>query len=221
MLSSALKSVTSEEELMQRCRAIEGLTLGQLASKLLLVVPDNPVHRKGFAGSAIEMALGANAGNQSMPDFVELGVELKTLPINHLCKPAESTFITSIPLLSIHKQTWKNSQCLAKLKRVLWLPIEDDERIPYVHRRIGEGVLWSPSIEEEATLANDWEELTLLISTGLVASINASMGDYLQVRPKAANARSLCYGFDEHGYKVQTLPRGFYLRSSFTARIIL
>ncbi|MDP3562386.1 MAG: DNA mismatch repair endonuclease MutH [Legionellaceae bacterium] len=210
----------NEAELIARCQAIEGFTLGQLATHCSITIPDNPLKRKGWAGMAVELALGANAGNQSLPDFTHLGVELKTLPMNHLGKPAESTFVTAIPLLTIHKQTWQTSQCYAKLKRVLWLPIEDDSTIPYAHRRIGRGSLWSPSSEEETILANDWAELTLLISTGFLAEINASMGDYLQIRPKAANAKSLCYGFDEQGNKVLTLPRGFYLRSSFTARIL-
>ncbi|MDP3704282.1 MAG: DNA mismatch repair endonuclease MutH [Legionellaceae bacterium] len=210
----------TEADLLARCQVIEGFTLGQLATQFGLTIPDNPLRRKGWAGMAIEHALGANAGNKSMPDFTELGIELKTLPINHLGKPAESTFVTAIPLLTIHRQTWATSQCLAKLRRVLWLPIEDDQHIAYAHRRIGRGILWSPSTEQEAVLANDWADLTLMISTGMLADIDASMGDYLQVRPKAAHAKSLCYGFDEQGHKVLTLPRGFYLRSSFTARIL-
>jgi DNA mismatch repair protein MutH len=215
-----LSAPKSEADLLDRCQVIEGLTLGQLASQLGLTIPSNPLHRKGWAGMAIEYALGANAGNKAGPDFTELGIELKSLPINHLGRPAESTFVTTIPLLTIHQQTWETSQCLAKLRRVLWLPVEDDQHISYGHRRIGRSMLWSPSAEQNAVLANDWSELTLLISTGMLADIDASMGDYLQVRPKAAHARSLCYGFDEQGHKVLTLPRGFYLRSSFTARIL-
>ncbi len=211
----------SEAELLERCQAIEGLSLSQLAAQLDLSIPEHPVQRKGWAGQAIERALGASAGSRSEPDFVDLGIELKTLPVNHLGKPAESTFVTTIPLLTVHKQSWQTSQCLAKLRRVLWLPVEDDAMIPFQHRRIGRGVLWSPSAEEEAVLANDWSELTLMIGTGRLAEIDASMGDYLQVRPKAANAKSLCYGFDEEGNKVFTLPRGFYLRSSFTGKIAL
>ncbi|OGV30216.1 MAG: DNA mismatch repair endonuclease MutH [Legionellales bacterium RIFCSPHIGHO2_12_FULL_35_11] len=215
------KDVSSEEELLEKCRAIEGLSLSQVANKLSLSIPEDPNQRKGFAGMMVEMALGANAGNKSEPDFPNLGVELKTLPINHLCKPAESTFITSIPLLTVYKQTWVTSQCYAKLKRVLWVPIEDDDNIPYAHRRIGQGILWSPSNGDEAILANDWEELTLLISTGYVSTITAEMGEYLQVRPKAADSSALCYALDEDGQKVKTLPLGFYLRSTFTRRILL
>ena len=205
---------------MDRCQALEGLSLAQLATRLHLSIPENPLQRKGWTGQAIELALGTNAGNKSAPDFSELGVELKTLPINQLGKPSESTFVTTIPLLTIHKQTWETSQCFVKLRRVLWLPIEDCPLIPFSHRRIGHGILWSPTSHEEAVLASDWSELSLMIGTGMLAEIDASMGQYLQVRPKAANAKSLCYGFDEAGTKVLTLPRGFYLRSRFTAMIL-
>ena len=211
----------SEADLLERCQAIEGLSLTQLASRLNVCIPADALRRKGWTGQAIELALGANAGSRSAPDFMGLGIELKTLPINHLGKPAESTFVTTIPLLTIHKQTWPTSQCFAKLRRVLWLPIEDDSSIPFPHRRIGQALLWSASQKEEAILENDWSEFSLMIGTGKLTEIDASMGRYLQVRPKAANAKSLCYGFDDEGNKILTLPRGFYLRAGFTATILM
>jgi DNA mismatch repair protein MutH len=210
----------SEAELITRCQLIEGLSFAQLAAALHLFLPIHPVQRKGWVGQAIECALGATAGNQSSPDFCALGVELKTIPMNHLGKPAESTFVTSIPLLTIHQQTWQTSQCFSKLKRVLWLPIEGDPRIPFPDRRIGRGVLWSPGADEEAVLANDWSDLTCMMTTGRLSEIDAGLGEYLQVRPKAANGQSLCYGFGDSGDKVLTLPRGFYLRSRFTSTIV-
>lgn len=215
-----VSEVCSEADLITKYKAIAGLTFLQLAAKLNISIPESPLQRKGFIGMAIEQALGANSGNKSQPDFKNLGIELKTLPLNHLGKTAESTFITSIPLLTVHQQTWKTSQCYAKLKRVLWMPIEDDDRVDYVHRRIGEGVLWSPTVADEKILASDWEELTLLIRTGQIEKINAGLGEYLQIRPKGANSQALCYCYDDFGNKVKTMPRGFYLRSSFTTSIL-
>lgn len=213
--------VVSEEELILKYKAIAGLTFSQLATSLNLAIPQTHLQRKGFIGMAIELALGANSGNKSQPDFNNLGIELKTLPLNSFGKVAESTFVTAIPLLTIHKQTWQTSQCYAKLKKVLWIPIEDDDRVVYTNRRIGEGILWSPNPNDEQILANDWEELTFLIRTGQIDKINASLGEYLQIRPKGANSKALCYCYDEFGNKTKTMPRGFYLRSSFTTRILL
>ena len=100
------------------------------------------------------------------------------------------------------------------------LRIEGDTDIPYSHRRIGRGFLWSPNEQQETVLAADWIYLTLQISIGQLEMIDATAGEYLQVRPKAANGKSLCYGFDSEGNKIRTLPRGFYLRSNFTYKMI-
>jgi DNA mismatch repair protein MutH len=211
----------TENELLARCNSIQGVSFLQLSIALGLSIPSNPLQRKGWTGMALEHILGTDANNKSEPDFLKLGIELKTLPIAKSGKPAESTFVTSIPLLSIHQQNWKSSQCYAKLKRVLWMPIEGDTEVPFEQRRIGCGFLWSPSSQEEQILSSDWDYLTLQISTGNLEGLDASVGTYLQVRPKAANGKSLCYAFDAHANKVLTLPRGFYLRSSFTNQILL
>ncbi|WP_423202740.1 DNA mismatch repair endonuclease MutH [Legionella yabuuchiae] len=210
----------SEAELLDRCQNIEGMTLAQLAYELNLRIPCSPSTRKGWTGQAVELALGANAGTLATPDFTELGIELKTLPLNHQGNPAESTFITSISLLTIHQESWITSQCYAKLKRILWLPIESDKSILFHQRRIGKAMLWSPNPDQEQILSSDWNELSWMIVSGQLEEIHAGMGEYLQIRPKAANNKSLCYGYDKEGNKIQTLPRGFYLRSKFTASIL-
>lgn len=210
----------NEAELLIRCAEITGITFSQLAAKTQLIIPSTPSKRKGWAGMAIETALGTTAGNLALPDFHYLGIELKTIPLKENGKPAESTFVTSISLLTIGQEHWKTSQCYQKLQRVLWVPVEGSNEIPFTQRRIGVPFLWSPTIEQENILQQDWHELTTMISTGNLEAISASFGEYLQVRPKAANGRSLCYGFDAMGQKSLTLPRGFYLRSSFTSQLL-
>ncbi len=210
----------TESELLARCSKIEGMTFFQLASQLSVLIPTQASQRKGLIGQLLELVLGTNAGNLAEPDFKDLSIELKTLPIGSSGTPAESTYITSIPLLTIHQQHWYSSQCYGKLKRILWVSIEGDTDIPYGQRRIGRAFLWSPDQNQEAILAADWNYLSSQISTGYLETLDASAGDYLQIRPKAANAKSLCYCFDAEGNKVQTLPRGFYLRSSFTKTIL-
>lgn len=210
----------NESELLIRCKRIEGWTLSQLAAELNLRIPRNPLEGKGWVGQAMELALGATAGSKAIPDFNHLGIELKTVPINDAGKPAESTFVTSISLLTIQQERWITSQCYSKLKRVLWIPVEASLQIPLLARRIGAATLWSPTDDQYHILEQDWEELVQMISTGRLEEISAIVGEYLQIRPKAANSKSLCYGFDENGNKVKTLPRGFYLRSRFVATVL-
>lgn len=211
---------SSEAELMARTEKLIGLSVGQLASRHHLSVPLDSVRAKGFLGMLLEHALGTSAQNQSLPDFVSLGIELKTLPLESHSRPSESTFVTSIPLRHVHRQTWGTSSCYAKLKRVLWVPLEGDTRIPLNHRRIGEAFLWSPSPEDWIILEQDWSLLVNMIVLGQIEKIDARIGRYLQIRPKAAHTKVLCEAYGANGELIQTLPRGFYLRREFTTRIL-
>lgn len=214
------EKLNNESELLKRCELVCGLSFAQLAQLTGLTIPSLPAQRKGWVGTALELALGATAGNKAAPDFCELAIELKTIPLAQDGKPAESTFVTTIPLLTIHHETWLKSQCYRKLKRVLWLPVEGDKAIPFPARRVGNAVLWSPSKAQGQILAADWQELTGMIVMGQLEEIHAGIGNYLQIRPKAANGKSLCEGFNAEGRKIKTLPRGFYLRSNFTHEIL-
>ena len=88
----------SVQELMERAWRIAGLTLGELGSELGIAVPDEGVKGKGVAGQIVERALGATAASRAEPDFVALGIELKTIPLDVAGKPKESTFVASISL---------------------------------------------------------------------------------------------------------------------------
>lgn len=218
-----LKSISipdSEAELLDRAMNLSGMTFSQLAYQLGITIPNDINERKGWLGMAIERALGATSGSLPQPDFFNLEIELKTLPLNQSGKPSESTFITSISFSSLAKETWLNSVCYSKLKKVLWIPVEGVKDTRYSERRIGSPTLWSPGGEDLFILERDWNELTNMILQGNLNSISAHYGEYLQIRPKAANSRALCNTVDGEGHNIQTLPRGFYLRSSFTQSII-
>jgi DNA mismatch repair protein MutH len=115
---------------------------------------------------------------------------------------------------------WKASSVYKKLARVLWIPVQSEPQLPVSERRIGNPLLWSPNQEQEEALRQDWEELAEWISLGKVEHIHGRLGKCLQIRPKAANAKELCAAIGIEGNKIQTLPRGFYLRASFTAEIL-
>lgn len=203
--------------LLKKCDALAGISFGQLASQLKLQLPTPSA--KGWLGQAIEIYLGSSAGNKAIPDFPNLGIELKTLPIGVNNKPTESTFICSISLTT--QETWESSRCYNKLRSILWIPVEGLTTIPYMQRRIGHGFLWQPSKDDLVILKADWQYFSDKIAFGEIADISSHQGRYLQIRPKAANAKALCNSYNQEGNKVKTLPRGFYLRSSFSHKIYI
>lgn len=209
----------SPEALLERCRMIEGMTLGQLALAQQMDISLDPRQSKGLVGLLLERTLGATAGQQAKPDFLDLAIELKTLPIGRHGVPVESTYVTRIPLLTIHQQQWLTSTCYIKLRHVLWVPIEADDQIPWLHRRIGRSFLWSPSADDFQILKTDWELLTNMIAMGQLEDLDARVGTYLQVRPKGMDGRALAQAYDREGNLIKTLPRGFYLRRLLTTQI--
>jgi DNA mismatch repair protein MutH len=213
-------SLKTAEQLLQRCQAIAGLTLGQLAAQLQLSVPANLKRNKGWVGQLLEIALGAEAGSQAIPDFPNLGIELKTLPINAQGKPLESTYVCVAPLTGVTSQTWQQSWICQKLQHVLWVPILAERHIPVAERIIGSGFYWRPSPTESQALQQDWEELMELITLGGIDQIRGAHGKVLQLRPKAADSNALTNAVGANGESIQTLPRGFYLKASFTAAIL-
>jgi len=215
-----VEAPTSEAELLRRARALAGLRLGELAAQQGIASPADLRRAKGWAGQLVERALGATAGSRARPDFEAIGVELKTLPVDGRGKPCESTFVCTIPLSRMAELEWKGSPVWRKLRRVLWVPIQGERRIAPAERRIGEPLLWSPSLEQEGDLESDWQELAGIIGRGDVETLTARVGRWLQVRPKAASSRSRRRGLDRDGEMTDVIPRGFYLRASFTARIV-
>jgi len=208
------------DDLMQRARALAGLTLGQLAERSSVAVPADLRRAKGWVGALFEACLGASARSRAVPDFEHLGIELKSLPVSLDGRPLETTFICTIPLLDMGALEWEQSGVFKKLRRVLWMPVEGTRSAAVAGRRIGTPLLWSPSPEEEADLRFDWEELAGLIGRGRVEDITGHLGRYLQVRPKAADSHARRRAFGADGASFAALPRGFYLRTSFTARML-
>ncbi|WP_371186385.1 DNA mismatch repair endonuclease MutH [Thalassotalea maritima] len=210
----------TEQQLLTHAQAIAGLTLGQLANKHHVVVPTSLNREKGWIGLLLEKELGAQAGSKPLPDFPELGIELKTLPINRQAKPLETTFVSVAPLTGITGQTWQQSHVRRKLNKVLWVPIISERDIPIADRIVCTPFLWTPNLEEERLLAEDWQELTDMIALGEVEKINATYGQVMQLRPKAANSQAKTQAYDRHGRPFMTLPRGFYLKTQFTQQIL-
>jgi DNA mismatch repair protein MutH len=203
-----------------RAAALAGRTVGELAAIAGEPPPPHDQrHAKGLVGRLLEALLGADAGSSSQPDFVALGIELKSIPLDRDGRPLESTFVCTVPLRCMAEQEWEGSPVQRKLQRVLWIPLEGRRDLALGARRIGAPVLWSPSRSEESELRADFELLAGALGRGDAEQLSAHAGRFLQVRPKGANRDSRVTGADEHGAPVTLAPRGFYLRTTFTTRV--
>jgi DNA mismatch repair protein MutH len=210
----------TEGELVERAKAIAGRSLGEIAAGLGSTAPDSLARAKGWVGQLLERQLGASAGNTGGPDFAALGVELKTLPVDVRGVPRESTFLAVLSPAELCGARWESSRLAAKLRRVLWVPVEADPATPPAARRIGNPLLWSPDPGEERALRADWEHFAELVAAGYLDTLTGHAGQVLQVRPKAPNKAARRLAPDAEGGQSPALPRGFYLRARFTAALL-
>jgi DNA mismatch repair protein MutH len=205
-------------DLLARARALSGMTLPELARAAAMAMPADLGRHKGFVGRAVEAALGLEVRTAPGPDLP--GLELKTLPVALRAgapRSAESTFVCTVPRDGLERP-WEGSAPHAKLARVLFVPVEAFGDA--FERRIGTPFLWSPSSHDEVRLRADWELLTGELLLRGHERMSARLGLVLQVRPKAQNARSQGLGRDDSGALSRALPRGFYLRRTFTTELL-
>lgn len=204
----------SLEVLMQRARALAGATPSQLASALRAPLP-NLARDKGWIGEAIERLLGAHAGNLPVPDFAELGVECKTLPVDSTGRPRESTYVTTAPLAH-GWPPWADSPVRAKLDHVLWVPVVATPD----GAKVGRAFLWRLGPPQEQVLARDWETFADVAAQGEQRLLHGRLGTALQLRPKGRNAHDTAWVLDEEGERVRATRRGIYLRPAFTHAVL-
>ncbi len=210
----------TQSELLQQARGLAGQSLGNLAAQKCLTAPENLLQHKGWVGDLIECCLGTTAGNAAEPDFPALGIELKTLPVNASGQVQESTFICTASLINPPGYQWQDSVLYRKTRHILWVPIQATQTIPLSERRVGSAFLWQPNQQQAITLQQDWNDMMTFIQTGRVEQVSAQHGEIIQLRPKAANAKTLCDAMDEDGNIIRTLPRGFYFRPQFTSQLL-
>jgi DNA mismatch repair protein MutH len=221
MSSDRERVETGVAALLARARALVGSKVGDLAASLGVWTGGDAVRTKGTPGAILELALGATGGSTKVHDFPELGVELKTIPVDLRGVPVESTYVCTLSLADAETQEWETSWVRAKLSRVLFVPLVAADGEPWPARRIQEPVLWSPTREQEDILRADFDDVVGLVGVGRIEELTAHRGRWLQVRPKAAHGRVRTVAFGAEGEAIATIPRGFYLRTRFTGAILV
>lgn len=208
------------DDLLERARALRGRTVASIAEEIGASIAGEAVRTKGKPGEILERALGATGGSKAVVDFPELGVELKTVPVDADGKPIETTYVCKISLADADTQEWETSWVRAKLARVLFVPLFAPEGRPWPERVVGDAVLWSPSPEEEAVLRADFDDAMGLIGIGRIEELTAHLGQWLQVRPKARDGTKSGVAYGSENEAIAAVPRGFYLRTNLTEAIL-
>lgn len=206
--------------LIKKAKSIIGYSINDIAKKIKFQITDKVKKNKGCIGYIIEKFLGAYHSNKATIDFPNIGIELKTIPINKYGYPKENTFVCMAPLVRNTGVLWETSYVCKKLSSVLWIPIESNFDIPLKNRRIGYPKLWIPNKIEKEKLKNDWNELMKIIIFGNICNITSDYGVILMLKKKYSNNNIYTQAVGFNGKKIMINPLAFYLRKKFTNFIL-
>lgn len=215
----SLSSPETMEELLSRLNNLVGRSIGELALLAGVPLPVNNLASKGFAGQLVELFLGANAHNLSLPDFTQLNLEMKTIPLGVNLTPVESTFICATDLKSESFVPFEQSPLCHKLSNVLFVMLLAPKNFPMAERRILGYFFFKPNAEQLRIIKDDYQDFSDLVCSGQSESITGTMGSIIQMRPKGINGESLVQSRDSDGSLIYIKPRGFYLRRSFSSQL--
>jgi DNA mismatch repair protein MutH len=217
----AVRPPRDEHELRVRAFGLAGRTVASLAGSLGVRLPPVGATSKGKVGELVERALGATGGARAAHDFPDLGIELKTLPVDARGVARESTYVCRAAFDAVDTLTWERSWVRAKLAHVLWVPVVTPAKsAPWTERHLATPFFWEPSADEAALLADDFAELLGTVALAGVDAVSARRGQVLQLRPKAAHGGARARTRSESGDETSSVPRGFYLRATFTTALL-
>ncbi len=138
----------------------------------------------------LEVYLGAMAGSKPEQDFAEIGIELKTIPIDSAGKAAGNHVCLCRPSDRQQRRDMGKQPCSPQTGARTVDPGGRGTSDPACRTPDRRAFAVEPSDEEEQQLRQDWEELMDLIVLGKVESITARHGEVLQLRPKGRQQQS-------------------------------
>lgn len=215
-----LLSRKNENFLLKNAIKISGYSLKELIKKSNFFISNNLKKDKGWIGKFLEKFLGSTSNNKREKDFPTIGIELKTVPINRQGKTLQDSFICMVHPIKGNNVTWEKSYIKYKLQKILWIPVQSDNNIPIMKRKICCPFLWSPNILENKILKNDWEEIMEKIFLGKIKNITLQKTMILKILSKGVNKISKTCAINEYGKKIKITPLAFYFKKKFTTELI-
>lgn len=178
-----------ESSILRFAHRLIGKPLGELQIPGESLSGD-PSIRKGKVGLIYESYFGIHPGNDERPDFVESGVELKTVPLikgkRGRLRIKERTVISMINYMRIVNESWETASVRKKLKRILFIFFVVDPGRPESEYVTKEVFLWSPTAMDEIFFRVDWTEVQVKVKEGKAHELSEADSVYLAAVRKGA-----------------------------------
>jgi DNA mismatch repair protein MutH len=209
--------INSPKSIFQFAKRLEGHTLREVVGDGL---PDWPrPGNKGSFGQYIETHyFGYENNNDSEPDFVEAGVELKTSSLevrkDGSLGAKERVKLSGINYETLPAESWESCSVMRKNRLLLLIFTVHDSHLSPFDRRIELVQLWEFPPEDLLVAREDWTTIHDTVAAGRASELSEGATNYLGACTSHAGER----------YKVlppgKPKPRAFSLKHSYVRTIV-
>jgi len=181
--------VSTKEKIIEIGKTLVGKTIKEIVGKEL----DERKVNKGSIGQIIEeVAFGQKPHNDSNPDFVQAGVELKVAPVRKI-KKGEFSAKERIVLNRINYETeptdsFEKSSFWRKNKNLYILFYEYMKDLPKSEYKIYKQLMLDLSKEDRKQIEEDWKVIATKIENNLAGELSEGDTLYLGACTKGVNA---------------------------------
>ena len=184
-----------ERAILSRIEPYVGRSLADLAA----VVGRTNKAGKAASAQVVRALVGERATGRS-GEFERFGIETKVVPVNSGGHPIEAMSFPAFVHEELVFETWEASDLLARIQRMLIIPVHRERRVMLEQMRLGRPFFWSPTQDELDGIRLEWERFRRLIESGQARDLpKASQTRFIHVRPKgkdAADREQAPGGFD-------------------------
>ncbi len=191
----------NKEELLEFAQKLENssiaLTITRIPSFEIYTVaePSLSYSGKGKFGDYLEEEyFGKKNDSKSKPDFEEIGVELKAVPLKVLengeVKVKERIVLNTFRYVDIAKETFETSHFLAKDSTLLLVFYFHDNSVPLENKKIDLVDLWEVLKHDIEQIREDWETIVGKVREGKAHEISEGDTLYLGACTKGTNRAS-------------------------------
>ena len=203
---------TFEREVLARMEPYIGRSFDALAAVV------GRADRSGKAASAqiVRALVGERAKGRS-GEFERFGIETKVVPVDSNGRLIEAMSFPAFIHEELVYETWQASDLLARIQRMLFVPVHRERKVAIDQMRLGRPFFWTPTEAELRGIQAEWERFRKLIESGQARDLpKQSETEFIHVRPKGRNARDR----DQAPGGFDVIKKCFWLNQSFVERVL-
>lgn len=212
-----------EGSILQRASQLVGLTVRDIIDRSPNIKKLTVLSGKGAIGNIVEKFWFGIANNPlPEPDFAEVGIELKVIPLEASSTGLTVKERTKICAIDYHKlidEKWDTSHAKKKLKKILFIYYKYDSKDPSLSKVVHYD-LWQLGGPDEVIMRTDWEAVQDKVYKGFAHHISESMSRVLAACRSGQGGRDKNGRLrDQVGQPKSTAPamrRAFALKQAFT-----